>query len=337
MLTERQKKILWAIVDDYITSAEPVGSRTVSKKKEVGFSPATIRNEMADLEEMGFLEQPHTSAGRIPSQKGYRFYVDHLVLPYVLDETDRAFLVLDQSEQIELEMQRVSTQLSQLTNYMTMIVSPKLIEGHLKHLSIVPITEQVAVSVMVSDKGQVEQHRILFPETISSAMIEQLVNLLNDRVTGLPLSKLKQLALGKISNELHHLLYPEQLLPTILEQLFVFEHVEQVFLSGTTRMLEQPEFRDIEKMRNFLDLVEENEQILQLIEPLEPMMQGVRVRIGSEIPVDGVEDCSVITVPFVMDDDPVGTIGVLGPTRMDYGKVITLINSFAESISKRYS
>lgn len=335
MLTKRQKKILWAIIDDYIVSAEPVGSRTVSKKKGVGFSPATVRNEMADLEEMGFLEQPHTSAGRIPSQKGYRFYVDHLLLPHVLDEADKAILILNQTEQIEFEMQRISTQLSQLTNYMTMIVSPKLIEGHLKHLSIVPITDQIAVTVMVSDKGQVEQHRILLPDTISMSMIEQLVNLLNDRVTGLPLAKLKQLALGRIVDELHHLLYPKQLVSMILEQLFMFEHAEQVFLSGTTRILEQPEFRDVEKMRGLLDLIEANEQILQLLEPIKPMMEGVQVRIGSEISVDGVEDCSVITASFILDDDPVGTIGVLGPTRMDYGKVISLIDSFAKSMSQR--
>jgi heat-inducible transcriptional repressor len=335
MLTERQKRILWAIVDEYILSAEPVGSRTVSKKEGVGFSPATVRNEMADLEEMGFLEQPHTSAGRIPSEKGYRFYVDHLLYSHGPKEDDKDIWKLDQSSALKLEMQQISTRLSQLTNYMTMIVSPKMIEGHFKHLSIVPITDNLAVSVIVSDKGQVEQHQIIIPETISSSMIEELVNLLNYRVTGLPLSQLKKLALGQIYDDLHHLLYPKQLIPTLLEQLFMFEHPEQIFLSGTTRMLEQPEFRDVDKVRGLLDLVEGNEQILQLLEPLEPMMSGVQVRIGSEISLHGVQGCSIITTSFELDDEPVGTIGVLGPTRMDYGRVISLIESFTKSISNR--
>ncbi|MXQ53595.1 heat-inducible transcriptional repressor HrcA [Shimazuella alba] len=335
MLTERQKKILWAIVDEYIISAEPVGSRTVSKKKGVGFSAATVRNEMADLEEMGFLEQPHTSAGRIPSEKGYRFYVDHLLHSYVPKEEDHDVFLLDQAEKLEQEMQRISARLSQLTNYMTMIASPKLVEGHLKHLSIVPITEQIAVSVIVSDKGQVEQHQIVIPEMISSSMIEELVNLLNYRAIGIPLSQLRKQALRQINDDLHHLLYPKPLISTMLEQLFMFEQPEQLFLSGTTRMLEQPEFRDVDKVRSLLDLVEANEQVLQLLEPIEPMFTGVQVRIGSEIAVEGVEGCSVITASFELENDPVGTIGVLGPTRMDYGKVISLIEGFTKSLSNR--
>lgn len=330
MLTERQKKILWAIVDDYIMSAEPVGSRTVSKKG-VGFSPATVRNEMADLEEMGFLEQPHTSAGRIPSQKGYRFYVDHLLMPNVLNESEKVYFELDQTKQMELEMQRVSAQLSQLTNYMTMIVSPKILEGRLKHLSIVPISDHVVVSILVSDTGQVEQHRIFLPEAISANMIEQLENLLNDQVIGLPFTKLKKIALGKICEELKEI--PYQLMPSLLDQLFAYEPSEQVFLSGTTRMLSQPEFRDIEKMRSLLDLVEANDSIFQLLESFEPI-HGVKVRIGSELLLQGIEYCSVISASFMIDNDPVGTIGVLGPTRMDYGKVIKLIDQFANSISK---
>lgn len=335
MLTERQKKILWTIIDEYILSAEPIGSRTVSKKQGVGFSPATVRNEMADLEEMGFLEQPHTSAGRIPSEKGYRSYVDHLLHSQVPRSVDHAAWMLDPINVLDMEMQSVSAKLSQLTNYMTMIVSPKLVEGHLKHLSIVPITDNLAVSVIVSDTGQVEQHRILIPEAISFSMIEELVNLLNYRVIGLPLSKLNKLAFSQIYDDLHHLLYPTQLVPTILEQLFEFESPEQIFLSGTTRMLEQPEFRDVDKVRGLLDLVEANEQILQLLEPIEPMVPGVQVRIGSEISLDGVQGCSVITASFTVDDDPVGTIGVLGPTRMDYGRVISLIERFTKLISKR--
>jgi heat-inducible transcriptional repressor len=163
-------------------------------------------------------------------------------------------------------------------------------------------------------------------------MLEELVNLLNYRVIGLPLSQLRKLALGQIYDDLRHLLYPAQEIPLMLDQLFMFDHHEEVFLSGTTRMLEQPEFQDVEKVRGLLDLVEANDQILQL---LEPMMSGLQVRIGSEIELHNVQGCSVITASFSFDDDPIGTIGVLGPTRMDYGKVISLVENFARSISKR--
>lgn len=338
MLTERQKQILLAIIDDYIISAEPVGSRTVSKKKGVGYSAATIRNEMADLEEMGYLEQPHTSAGRIPSQKGYRFYVDHLLTPYMWTKEDLLALHKHYSmkiDRVEQAIQHTTSILSKMTNYMTMILGPKISENKLKHLQIVPLFDRSAVSILVTDTGHVHQQRVTFPEGVSLSTIEKLVNLLNHRLTGVPLARLKQVVARELSGELTRYVDHYEKLTELVDQILQTEQEEQrVYTSGATRMLEQPEFRDVEKMKSLLDLMEKSETIVQL---LRPETKGVQVRIGHEIHVEAIHDCSIITASYTIHGEPVGTIGVLGPTRMDYGRVISLIDFLAKDFSKRLS
>ncbi len=167
MLTERQEKILRAIVDEYIVHAEPVGSRTVSKRKDIGFSAATVRNEMADLEEMGFLEQPHTSAGRIPSQIGYRYYVDHLMGP---ERPKRSELLMirqlfaSQMDALEQTIQQTVSILSRITNYTSIMLGPELYDNKLKHLQVIPLHDRMAVVILVTDTGHVDRRRITVPE-----------------------------------------------------------------------------------------------------------------------------------------------------------------------------
>ena len=182
-------------MDDYIQTAEPVGSRTVSKRKGVGFSAATIRNEMADLEEMGYLEQPHTSAGRIPSHLGYRYYVDHLLSPLRprmsdIQKLKRLFTI--QRDELEQVFQETAAILSKLTQYTTVILGPMVYEDRLRHLQVVSLSENNAVVVIVTDAGHVEKKRFTVPEKISLSSIEKLVNLLNHRLAGVPLYRLKQ-------------------------------------------------------------------------------------------------------------------------------------------------
>ncbi|MBA4493125.1 heat-inducible transcriptional repressor HrcA [Paenactinomyces guangxiensis] len=336
MLTERQKLILWAIIDDYILSAEPVGSRTISKKEGVGFSAATIRNEMADLEEMGFLEQPHTSAGRIPSQKGYRFYVDHLT-PRIWKKEDIIALhkhYATKIDRVEQAIQHTTSILSQLTNYMTIILGPQLSESKLKHLQIVPLFDRTAVSILVTDTGHVHQQRVTVPEGVSLGTIEKLVNLLNHRLNGLPLGSLKQVVERELSDELtKHVAYFENL-TVLLDQILRTEQEERVYTSGATRMLNQPEFQDVEKVKSLLDLIEESDTIVQLLKP-QPV--GVQVKIGYENHIESINHCSIISASYMINGEPVGTIGVLGPTRMDYGKVIGLIDFLAKDFSVRLS
>jgi heat-inducible transcriptional repressor len=336
MLTERQKRILWAIIDDYIVSAEPVGSRTVSKKEGVGFSAATVRNEMADLEEMGFLEQPHTSAGRIPSQKGYRFYVDHLLKPPMWTKDDVIAVqqfFSQKMDRIEQAIQQTSDILSQLTNYMTISLGPSINEDKLKHIQVVPLTERSAVSIVVTERGHVQQQRVNVTQEISLSTIESLVNLLNYRLNGVPLSKLKQVVTRELTDELkRHIDHYEQTLD-LLDQILQLHYEERIYMSGTTRMLEQPEFQNIDKMKGLLRFLEEEQKVVELLEPA--FQDGVQVRIGNEIHMEPINQCSIITASFEKDGELLGTIGVLGPIRMDYGKVISLINFLSKDITKR--
>lgn len=337
MLTKRQKKILWAVIDDYIITAEPVGSRTVSKKKGVDVSAATIRNEMADLEEMGFLEQPHTSAGRIPSQKGYRFYVDHLLKPYMWSKGDLLALhefYAVKIDHVEQAIKHMNSILAYLTNCMTFILGPNFSESRLKHLHIIPLYDRLVASIIVTDTGHVHQQRILLPEDISWSTLEKLVNLLNDRLSGSPMSKLEQIVAKELKEELQRHVDHFEKLTDLAEQLLQTEQEERVYTSGATRILQQPEFRDVEKMKSILDLVEANEALVQLFKP---ESDGIKVRIGHENHLEAVQDCSVVSASYTINGRPVGTIGVLGPTRMNYSRVIGILDFLAKDFSRRLS
>lgn len=341
MLTERKKRILWAITDDYILSAEPVGSRTISKRADVGFSAATIRNEMADLEDMGYLEQPHTSSGRIPSQKGYRFYVDHLLIPTLWEKKDISLLhqqCLEKMNEVEQVFQHASSIISNLTNYLTIILGPTVVESKLLHLQIVPLTDRTIISLLITDTGQVHQQRIAVPEDISLSSIEKLINLLNYRLVGTPLPKLRKKVEQELLEELVKYIGHYENVVAMLDQMFSMKMEERLYKSGTTRMLDQPEFRDVDKMKSLLDLVEENQKIIHLLEPTE---KGVQVRIGSEHQLESAHHCSIISASYMVDGDPVGTIGVIGPLRMDYSKVVGLVDlltrDFSEALRTLYS
>ncbi|WP_145614435.1 heat-inducible transcriptional repressor HrcA, partial [Bacillus licheniformis] len=194
MLTNRQLLILQVIVNDFIRSAQPVGSRTLSKKEDITFSSATIRNEMADLEELGFIEKTHSSSGRIPSEKGYRYYVDHLLSPGKLSKTDLNIIHSIFKEKIfELEkaVQKSAQVLSDLTNYTSIVLGPRLSENHLKQIQIVPIQPKKAVAILVTNTGHVENKTINFPAEVDLSDLEKLVNILNERLRGVPISELK--------------------------------------------------------------------------------------------------------------------------------------------------
>ncbi|MBA4547769.1 heat-inducible transcription repressor HrcA [Thermoactinomyces intermedius] len=335
MLSERQKMILWAVIDDYILSAEPVGSRTVSKKEGIHFSAATVRNVMADLEEMGFLEQPHTSAGRVPSQKGYRFYVDHLLKPYMWSKKDLMALhdyYVTRMDHVEQAIKHTNSILSQLTNYMTFILGPKISESKLKHLQIVPLNDRTAVSILVTDTGHVYQQHITVPEGVSLSEIERLTNFLRFRLTGSPISKLKQIVVKELADELQRHVDHFEKLTDLLDQILQAQPDERLYTSGTTKILEQPEFRDVDKMKSLLDFLENDDEIISL---LQTSSEGVQVRIGYENHLEAVRDCSIISASYMINGEPVGTIGVLGPTRMDYGRVIGIIQLLAKDFSRR--
>jgi len=332
MLTDRQRMILTAIVDDYIRSAEPVGSRSISKRGDVGFSPATIRNEMADLEELGFLEQPHTSAGRIPSTKGYRYYVDHLIKRDQIAEKDiqmvRSF-VTEQLNQMEQVMQHTALVLSNLTNYTSILLGPEMYSTTLKHFGLVPLDGQSAVAIIVTNTGHVENRTITVPAGFRMSDMEKVVNILNAKLVGVPLIRLKSKLYTEIGAELEkHVGHYEGLLQS-LDMALHNEEEHRLFLSGATNMLIQPEFKDVDKVKMVLDLLEETPTIKKMITDLP---SGIQVRIGTENDHKAISDCSLITATYEIDGHHLGTIGILGPTRMEYGKVISLLDHISKDM-----
>ncbi|MBL0388370.1 heat-inducible transcription repressor HrcA [Tumebacillus sp. ITR2] len=340
MLTERQKVILQILVDDYIRSAEPVGSRTISKRPDMSISPATIRNEMADLEELGYLEQPHTSAGRIPSQKGYRFYVDNLMNADDEESPDVHSLrsgFLTRLDEMEQAVQQTATILSGLTNYTAIVLGPKVFTDKLLHIQVQPYGERMAVAILVTDTGHVEHRKVTIPEGIPLEAIQHYVELLNRKLVGVPLHKLKTALHTEVADELRR--YSEQfegammLFDQMVEPDEEGTGNQRIYLGGTTRIMNQPEFRDVEKLKPLLDMFEQTKKLIQMLEGT-TSSGGVQVRIGQENQLETIHECSLITASYTIDGVPVGSIGVLGPTRMEYGRVIHTLNLFSSSLSQ---
>ena len=259
MLTERQLLILQAIIDDFIGSAQPVGSRTLAKKEEITFSSATIRNEMADLEEFGFIEKTHSSSGRVPSEKGYRFYVDHLLAPQHLPSED-VVQIKDLFAQRVFEAEKLAQQsaqiLSELTNYTAIVLGPKVSANKLRNVQILPLGHQTAVAIIVTDTGHVQSKTITVPESVDLQDLEKMVNILNDKLSGVPVSELHNKIFKEIVMVLRQYVHNYDSVMKMLDGTFQFPLSEKIYFGGKTNMLAQPEFHDIQKVRSLFNMIE---------------------------------------------------------------------------------
>ena len=335
MLTNRQLQILQVIIDDFVTSAQPVGSRQISKKEGITFSPATIRNEMADLEELGYLEKTHTSSGRVPSEKGYRYYVDHLLKPELIrsEEILQIQSIFEkqiiEAEQLIRESAKI---LSELTSYTTILLGPDVQKHRVKKYQIVPLTDTSAVAIIVTDSGHVENRLLSIPESMSTADIEKMVNILNERLTGISLMdlhyKLEQEAMSVLKQHV-------SMADSIIQSLLTGGSSQgegKVYVGGKTNMLNQPEFHDLNKARMLFDLMEKESQVQSLIQP---NRKGIQIRIGSENNHFAMENCSVITTSFSLGEEQ-GAIAIIGPTRMDYQRVVALLELMGNGLSQAF-
>lgn len=337
MLTNRQLLILQLTVNDFIESAQPVGSVQLSKKPEAPFSSATIRNEMADLEDLGFLEKTHTSSGRIPSEKGYRFYVDHLLTPEKINIEDSSRLRSIFQEQVlesEQLIRNSASILSDLTNYTTILLGPNTSTHAVKRFSIVPLDETRAVAIIVTDNGHVANRMFDVPKGLTASDIEKMVNILNDRLVGTPLTSLQQkLAIEvKVIFE-QHLKHVGEWFESLKRAVNV-EPEERLYVGGKMNMIKQPEFHDIHKMQAFMELMDDGVVAKSFFRDIR---QGIHVRIGSENNNNAIEDFSVITASYSVGEQPGGSIAIIGPKRMDYGKVITLLDVLRTDLSEALS
>ncbi|MED3624828.1 heat-inducible transcriptional repressor HrcA [Neobacillus thermocopriae] len=337
MLTDRQLLILQIIVDDFIRSAQPVGSRTLSKKEGISLSSATIRNEMADLEEMGYIEKTHTSSGRVPSEKGYRYYVDHLLSPQALNQQDISVIQSIFAEKIfefEKVIQKSAKILSELTNYTSIVLGPAVSVNKLKRLQIIPLNKETAVAILVTDTGHVENRTFPLPVSVDPSDIEKMVNILNERLTGVPLEDLHNKIYKEVATLLkQHINNYDLMLHQIAETLKMPIH-EKLFFAGKANMLSQPEFNDITKFRNLLTMIDQEEWITNLIRS---NTAGISVKIGSENQDRVMDNCSLITATYSAGSEKLGSIAILGPTRMEYSRVISLLKIISRDLTEVFT
>ncbi|MFT8317559.1 MAG: heat-inducible transcriptional repressor HrcA [Sporolactobacillus sp.] len=333
MLTERQLFLLQLLVNDYIVSAEPVGSRSIAKRDDVHFSPATIRNDLADLEEMGYLEKTHLSSGRIPSEKGYRFYVDHLLSPVMLTDSEmgdiRGAYRKKFSETEEL-IHVTAKLLSEFTSYTAIMLGPELLEMRLKHIQLVKLSDTQGVLIIVTDTGHVENRLVSIPKAVGAEDIEKIVNILNDKLINVPLYELSKRLQVEISNVLRENVRNYQYVMTFLTNSFKINDPDRIFYSGKSNMLTQPEFQDVSKIIPLFNVLEGKDLVRELLN-IPPV--GVHIRIGRENNLNGFEDCSLITTSYSLGDGHVGTVAVIGPKRMAYPRVVTLIDVLSKLLS----
>ncbi|GAB6138346.1 heat-inducible transcriptional repressor HrcA [Halanaerobaculum tunisiense] len=338
-VTDRKKKILKAIVKEYITTAEPVGSRKLTRRYNFDVSSATIRNEMADLEEAGYLEQPHRSAGRVPSDKGYRFYVDSLMDLNQLSSTQAESIKqkYDSKEQeIQGLIEDTSQLLSDLTQYTSLASSPKIQESVLEYLKLVPVADEKSLIVLVTDTGIVKDKVVDIPSTLSHNKLEKISRFLNQRLHGLPLHQIDEQLLQKLNQELiNRLSLDTNQLRFLSNAAFKnnFSSAGKIYLGGTTYILDQPEFSEIDKIKNVLQVLEHESALEDILGGFKSQA-GLEILIGSENECEEIKDCSIVIATYSLNGRPVGKIGVLGPTRMNYPQVVGTVKFMSDFLSK---
>ncbi len=328
-LSERKKQILKAIVINYTRTAEPVGSRTVARSNQISLSSATIRNEMADLEEAGYLEQPHTSAGRIPSDKGYRYYVDNLMqgigLNYKEEKAIKDLLNAEKMREIEKIILNAARVLSLSTNYTALIMGPQFKKAAFKQMRILPLNEKQGLVVLITDAGFIKNKIIDLPYTLSPGELHQVVNYLNHKLYGLTIDQVTASLINELKRDLFRRLEILEQAFLLLEESLKEEEQVRVYLGGTTNILNQPEFKDVEKVRRLFSLFEQEALLSHLLEKSSDARR-ITVNIGQENMLQDIHECTLITATYSIQDKTLGAVGILGPTRMEYSRVIGIVN-----------
>jgi heat-inducible transcriptional repressor len=335
-LTDRDREVLEAIITDYIQTAEPVGSRTVSKKSEIRLSPATIRNVMADLEEMGFLTQPHTSAGRVPTDRAFRFYVDSILEVRQLKLVDRGRIEMgfqDEGMDTNEIMKRASSLLSLLSKQTGVILAPRFGSNIFKHIEFIKLREKTILVIIVCKSGEVQNKLIESDEHMSQDELDKYSRYLTEIMGGLNLVEARRKILEEVKKEkvlFDKLMYRAlQLSQKALED----EGGGDLYIEGKTNILQSPEFADLEKMRSLLQAFEEKTKIVKLLDKA-LLAQGMQIFIGAENEFNEMKDCSVIAAPYSRENFTLGTLGIIGPTRMDYPSIIPIVDYTARIVGK---
>ena len=323
-LDARKEKILKAIIQTYLETGEPVGSRTISKYTDLNLSSATIRNEMSDLEELGYILQPHTSAGRIPSDKGYRLYVDALTEEKRQEVAEIKELMIEKTNKMEKVLQQVVKVLAANTNYATMITGPSYNQNKVKFIQLSKVNEDQLLAVIVVEGNLVKNQILNLEEPMDDEQILKLNLLLNTQLNGLTVQEINLSLISRMKEQAGiHSKVVSDVLDAVAEAIDVEEDV-QVYTSGATNIFKYPELADSARASELISALEEKKALADMVKEAEAVENstGIQVYIGSETPVSTMKDCSVVTATYELGQGMRGTIGIIGPKRMDYENVV---------------
>lgn len=338
MLDDRKLKVLYAIINSYIMSAEPIGSRTITKQYDLGVSSATIRNEMSDLEDLGYLNKPHSSAGRVPSDKAYRLYVDQILKfgrPRIdVSQKNKIKKILSrESGEIEQLLQNSAKVLSAITSYTALAITPKLKGTALKHIQLVPLDNNQVLMVLVNDTGVVKNTIFRLDTEIPENQLMALSNILNSKLKGLSLEDMNEKIFHDIIREIYeYKSVLDNIIPVITKSMEDGDNVD-VYADGITKILNFPEYKDLEKAKSIISFIEDKDLVLDNLFS-NSLKQDIEITIGSENLYDAIKDCSVITANYKLGDKIIGKIGIIGPTRMDYLELINTLHLFSVNLTE---
>lgn len=334
-LNERKQKILEAIIRNYMETGEPVGSRTVSKYTDLNLSSATIRNEMSDLEEMGYILQPHTSAGRIPSDKAYRLYVDTILANKDKEVQEIRDLMVEKADKIDLLLKQVAKLLAQNTNYTSMVTKPRYEHKKIKFIQLNQISERQILVIVVLDNNHVNNKIINLADTIDENVAAQMNFLINTALNGLDVTEINMAVIQKIKEKAGEYGDLAAAVLDCIGEIMAEEDDSEIYTSGATNILKYPELSDKENMTGLLSTFEEKQMLAAWVNdspPEENQEHGIQVYIGEESPVEAMKDCSVVTATYQIKEGVYGKIGIVGPKRMDYEKVVGTLENCMQQL-----
>lgn len=336
-LSERKLRILQAIISDFVTSAEPVGSRTLSKKYDLGVSPATIRNEMADLEEQGFLTHPHTSAGRIPSEKAYRLYVNEMMKTRELSPQEKETIsqkLYENVTELDKTIEHAAHILSEITNLTSFAMTPEVSHDELKFIDLLPVDEDTVVLMIVSDSGRVSNTTLKMRVPYDEEALRLLSKNLTYNYRGKTLSEaLTTNIIEDFETDIKAMsALTRNVMPSFMKTLGDMLNVN-LYMDGLTNIFSLPEYNDLDKARSFMEMVNRREDLTRTLINRD---KGVMITIGKENNEEILDDCSLITATYHVDGKLIGKLGVIGPTRMRYGEVTSVIEYLTDNISNTF-
>ena len=327
-LNERKLKILKAVIQNYLETGEPVGSRTISKYTDLNLSSATIRNEMADLEELGYIVQPHTSAGRIPSDKGYRLYVDMLMQDKEQEVTEIKEQMLEKADKMDQLLKQAARVLANSTNYATMVSAPVSAKNRLKFIQLSQVDEEQLIAVIVLEGNIVKNQILKVDEELDSETLLKLNMLLNTTLNGMAIDQITLGLIAKLKEQAGiHSGVISDVLDAVANEIQLEQDME-IYTSGATNIFRYPELSDKQSAQEIISAFEEKQQLSELVtQTLSSDSKGIQVYIGNETPVQNMKDCSVVTATYELGEGMQGTIGIIGPKRMDYERVMDTLKT----------